>query len=161
MISANEVELVTETIGDDQYKIIARAQFDSQADSVWPLLLDWERFVEVGLPGLTSDFRWLSGGPDVVPSKFQFDMAGATLKEEIYEQKVDLTQGLYLLRYRTLEPALGVVVYEAVLVLRQLPGTGTSFEAIREVRFEPGALPEMLAEVVRSETQCLKDFFAT
>lgn len=160
MNSANEVEIVTETIGDDQYRIIARAQFDSQADSVWPLLLDWERFIEVGLPGSTSDFRWLSGGPEVVPSKFQFDMAGATLKEEIYEQKVDLTQGLYLLRYRTLEPALGVVEYDAVLVLQQLPGTGTGFEATREVRLEPGALPDMLAEVVKSETQCLKDFFA-
>ena len=160
MNTAKDIELITDTVGSDQYKITARAQFDSPADSVWPLLMNWERFIEVGLPGMTSDFRWLSGGPDVVPSKFQFDMAGATLKEEIYEQKVDPGQGLYLLRYRTLEPALGVTEYDASLVLQQLPGTVTSFEAIREVRLEPGASPDMLANVVESETQCLKDYFA-
>jgi hypothetical protein len=160
MNTANDVELVAEQVGKDQYKITARAQFDGQADSVWPLLLNWERFVEVGLPGMTSNFQWVSGGPGVVPSKFQFDMAGATLKEEIYEQKVDLGQGLYLLRYRTLEPALGVVEYDAALFVQQLPGTGTSFEAIREVQLEPGTLPDMLADVVKSETQCLKCFFA-
>ena len=160
MNTTNEVELVSEIVGEDQYKITARAQFDSQAESVWPLLMNWERFIEVGLPGMTSDFRWLSGGPEVVPSTFQFDMAGATLKEEIYEQQVDLDQGRYLLHYRTLEPSLGIVDYDAALVLQQLPGTGTSFEAVRDVRFEPGASPDMLADVVKSETQYLKEFFA-
>lgn len=160
MSNANEVELVVETAGNDRYKITAKVQLGSQASSVWPLLLNWERFIEVGLPGMTSNFQWLSGGPDVVPSSFQFDMAGATLKEEIYEQQVDPEQGRYLLRYRTTEPALGVVEYDASLVLQQLPGTGTAFEATREVRLESGATPDMLATVVKAETECLKEYFA-
>lgn len=93
-------------------------------------------------------------------ARAQFDMAGATLKEKIYEQNVDLGQGRYLLRYRTLEPAFGVVEYDAAFVLEQLPGTGTRFEAVREVRLEPGASLDMLANVVQSETQSLKEHLA-
>jgi len=160
MNTANEVELVCETVGTDQFRIVARARFDRPADLVWPLLMNWERFIEIGLPGMTSNFRWLSGGTEVVPSTFQFEMAGATLKEEMYEQRVDLDQGRYLLHYRTLEPALGVVKYDAALVLQQPPGGGTSFEAVRDVRLESGTPPDLLADVVRSETQYLMDYFA-
>ena len=154
------VKLVTEPFGIDQYKIVASARFEKPPGEVWPLLLNWERFVKVGLPGMTSNFEWLSGGPSIVPSKFSFDIAGVTLREEIYEQDVDSTEGSYLLRYRALEPALGVIEYDASLILQMLREGGTGFEAIREVQLEPGTSPEMLAEMVRSETQCLKAYFA-
>jgi len=45
------------------------------------------------------------------------------------------------------------------LELQRLTAKGTAFEAVREVRLEPGNTPDMLAEMVRSETQCLKEYF--
>jgi Polyketide cyclase / dehydrase and lipid transport len=142
-----------------KYRITAAAEFNAAAGKVWELLSNWERLVAVGLPGMTSEFEWLSGGPGHVPSTFQFAIAGATLKEEIYERTTDEGGDRYLVRYRALEPALGVVEYDAVLELRRLTPERTAFEAVREVRLEPGTTPEMLAEMVRSETQCLKEHF--
>ncbi len=153
------VQVLTENTGADCYRIIATAEFDVAAVKPWELLWDWEQFVEVGLPGMTSNFTWLSGSPAEVPSKFQFEIAGALLKEEIYE-RIN-TDGEYLLRYRALEPALGVEEYDAVLRLQQITENRTAFEAIREVRLESGASPDMLSELVRSETQCLVDHFSS
>lgn len=152
------VQVVRRNTGPDRYKITATAEFEASPAASWELLWDWERFVEVGLPGMTSDFTWLSGGPDDVPSTFQFEIAGALLKEEIYERTH--TEREYLLRYRALEPALGVEEYDAVLRLMQAADGCTAFEAIRDVRLQAGTSPDMLSELVRLETQCLVDHFA-
>ena len=101
-----DIKVVTTVTGSDQYRIVATATFDSAPVEVWALLCDWERLVAVGLPGMTSDFKWLSGGPDVVPSTFQFRMAGATLKEEIYERSAEEGAGQYRLCYRALEQSV-------------------------------------------------------
>jgi hypothetical protein len=114
----------------------------------------------VGLPGLTSKFAWLIGGPNQAPSTLQFELAGALIKEEIYERTAEEGTGRYCLRYRALEPALGVIEYDAVLDLRRIGEANTAFSAIREVRLEPGTGPEMLAGIVESETQRFKEHFA-
>ncbi|MEZ5293800.1 MAG: hypothetical protein R2745_22140 [Vicinamibacterales bacterium] len=152
------VRVVTERTPPDCYRITATAEFDSPPEVSWRLLRDWERFVEVAFPGMTSNFRWLRGTPDEVPSQFQFEIAGIVLKEEIYERTHG--DGDYVLRYRALEPALGVLEYDAVLRLLTRPDGRTAFEAVRDVRLESGTPPDMLAEMVRSETQCLVDHFA-
>lgn len=64
----SDVKVVTTVTGSDQYRIVASATFESAPAEVWALLWDWERVLAVGLPGQTSDFKWLSGGPDEVPS---------------------------------------------------------------------------------------------
>ena len=155
-----DVKVVTTVTGPDEYRIVATATFESAPVEVWALLWDWERLVTVGLPGLTSDFKWLSGAPDKVPSTFQFDVAGATLKEEIYERTAEEEAGRYRLRYRALEPALGVLAYDAVLELQRVTGACTAFSATREVRLAAGTSPDMLAGIIESETQCLKEHFA-
>ncbi len=154
------VNVETTVTGPDQYRIVATATFDNAPAEVWALLWDWERLVAVGLPGLTSDFKWLSGGPDNVPSTFQFEVAGTTLKEEIYERTAEEGAGRYRLRYRALEPALGVLEYDAILELNRIGGAHTAFSATREVRLAPGTASDMLAGMVESETQCLKYHFA-
>lgn len=153
----SDVKVVTTATGPSQYRIVATATFESTPAEVWALLWDWERVLTVGLPGLTSDFKWLSGGPDEVPSTFQFEMAGATIKEEIYLRKVTADQ--YRLCYRA-EPALGILEYDAVLVLQPVPEARTAFSATREVRLAPGMAPDMLAEMVESETNNLREYFA-
>jgi hypothetical protein len=156
----SDVKVVTTGTGPDQYRIVATATFECAPGEVWSLLWDWERLLAVGLPGLTSDFKWLSGGPDEVPSTFQFEVAGATVKEEIYERTAEEATGQYRLRYRTLEAALGILEYDAVLELQRIAEARTAFSATREVRLVPGTAPDMLAGMVESETQCLKEHFA-
>ena len=156
----SDVRVIITATGADQYRIVATATFDSELAEVWALLWDWQRFVAVGLPGLTSGFTWLSGGPDHVPSTFQFEAAGALLKEQIYERAADLESGRHCLRYRVLEPALGVLEYDAVLELQSTEAGGTAYSATRDVRLTPGTGPDMLAGMVESETRCLKQYFA-
>ena len=157
---SGDVKVVTTVIGPDQYRIVATATFEGVPAEVWALLWDWEGLVAVGLPGLTSDFTWLTGGPDQVPSTFQFVVAGSILTEEIYEHTAEEAMGRYRLRYRALEPALGVVEYDAVIELQRVDEARTAFSAKREVRLAPGTAPDMLAGMVESETQCLREYFA-
>ncbi len=112
------------------------------------------------MPGMTSDFRWLSGGPGQAPSTFEFAVAGAVLKEEIYELTAEEESDRYRLRYRTLGPALGVLEYDAVLDVDPTERGTTAFRARRAVRLEPGTPPDMLAGMVEGEMQCLRDYFA-
>lgn len=146
--------------GDDRYEIVATERFDCAASELWELLCDWERLVAVGLPGMTSDFRWLSGGPREAPSTFEFTVAGAVLKEEVYELTADEESGRYRVRYRALEPALGVLEYDAVLDVEPTAEGTTVLEAARAVRLEPDGDPQMLAGMVDGEMQSLKDHFA-
>jgi hypothetical protein len=146
--------------GDDRYEIVATERFDCPPRELWDLLCDWERFVAVGLPGMTSDFRWLSGGPRESPSRFEFIVAGTVLSEEIYELTADEKSGRYRARYRALEPALGVLEYDAVLDVESTDGVTTVLEATRAVRLESGSAPDMLAGMIDGEMQSLKDHFS-
>ena len=157
-ITTEEVVVSTDTLASNEYKITATAIFDCHPSDVMKLLWDWEQLLAVGLPGMTSNFRWIKGGPDEVPSKFHFDMAGTVIKEEIYERvEVD---GFYRLRYKALEAALGILEYDAILDWHETDENQTAFQAIRTIVMAVGSGPEMLAEMCGSETQYLKDYFA-
>ena len=155
----DEVIIETERLGDDKYRISVMAELDSPPQEVWKLVSNWEDFVAVGLPGMTSQFEWFSGGPEITPSKFQFLIAGVFLKEEIYEMTSIGDDSSFTLRYRALEPALGVEEYDAVLELQGQSETTTEFKAVREVRLEAGSSPDMLVDMIKSETECLKAHF--
>jgi hypothetical protein len=55
--------------GDDRYEIVATERFDCAPSELWELLCDWERFVAVGLLGMTSDFRWLTAADRANPRR--------------------------------------------------------------------------------------------
>jgi len=153
----NDVNVVTKSTGPNQFTILATANFNCEPKKIWKLLWDWEQLLTVGLPGMTENFQWLNGSPEQIPSSFQFELGGVVIKEEIYERT---TQDSHYLRYRTLEPSLGVLDYDAILELHPIDEKHTAFSATREVTFEPGVEPEMLVELVRSETKNLQDYFA-
>ena len=153
----NDVNIVSEPKGPNQYRIAATATFNCDPAKIWELLWDWEQLLTVGLPGMTENFQWLDGSPDQIPSSFQFEVGGVVIKEEIYERN---TQGSHRLRYRTLEPALGVVEYDAIFEFQPINEEQTAFSAIREVTFESGVDPEMLVGMVQAETKNLQDYFA-
>ena len=104
------------------------------------------------------EFRWLIGGPDKVPSSFEFTVAGVSVKEEIYE-RVKETAERYRLCYKTLEPALGILEYDAVLEFEKISESQIGFTATRDVRLASGSTVDMLVGMVESETQCLKEHF--
>lgn len=153
-------EVVVTVTGPDRYEILATARFDCAPAELWELLCDWERLLAVGLPGMTSDFRWLSGGPREAPSTFEFAVPGAVLKEEVYELTAHEGSDRYRVRYRALEPALGVLEYDAVLDIEPTAGGTTFFRAERRVLLEAGSTPDMLAGMVEGEMQALEDHFA-
>lgn len=159
--SSDEVTVTATKTGPDRFRIDATTSIGAGAEEVWSLLWDWEHFLAVGLPGVTSDFTWLTGGPDTVPSTFRFTVGDATLHEEIYERWADADAGRYRLRYRVLQPALGILEYDAVFELASLTGALTAFSAVREVRLEPRTEPDALAGLIESETQCLREHFAS
>jgi hypothetical protein len=98
--------------------------------------------------------------PREAPSTFEFTVAGTVLKEEIYELTADEETDRYRLRYRALEPALGVLEYDAVLDMQPAARGTTVLQAVRTVRLEQGSTPDMLAGMVDGEMQSLRDHFA-
>jgi hypothetical protein len=153
----SDVSVVTTPGETDQYRIVATATFNCTPSKIWTLLWDWEQLLAVGLPGMTNNFQWLNGGPDEIPSSFQFEVGNAIIKEEIYERR---SKDPHCLRYRTLEPALGVVEYDAVIELVPIDDEHTAFSATREVKFESGTEPDMLINMVNAETRYLQEYFA-
>lgn len=150
------VEVSTRAIGPNRYTIIATTTLDRPVGEVWALLCDFERLVAVGLPGMTSDFEWLNGGsPDQVPSRFQFAIGTARVVEEIYHLDGDQ----YILRYRMLEPAMGILKYDAEFELTPVSNEQTFYSVTREVTLESGVV-DGLAGLVATETQNVKDHFA-
>lgn len=134
--------------------------FECVPEELWKLLMNWEWFLAVGLPGQTSNFKWLSGGPGEVPSTFQFATSnGDILKEGIYEGYSDPEGDRYRFRYRS-EPVLNILEYDAMFELQRRARTQTLFTATRDVRLEPGSVSDMLSELIEFETRCLKEHFA-
>lgn len=146
---------VAET-GAHQYSITATAALDAPIDAIWPLFDDFEKLVATALPGVASEFEWLNGGgPGRVPSTFQFVASGTRIVEEVYE--LDRARGT--LRYRVLEPALGILVYDSALELAPISDRQTRYTSRREATLEPGAI-DGLAGLIELETQNLKNHFA-
>lgn len=158
---ADVANVATSSIASDRYQIVATATIEGPANEVWAVLRDWERFLEVTLPKMTSDFEWVEGGPGQAPSTLRFAVGDSLLDEEIYEMSADEEQGAYLLRYRLLEPALGLREYDAAVELDEVSDDRTAFKAIRQVRFEPGADPGGLVGMIETETRRLQEHFAS
>lgn len=149
-------EVTIQEIGPNQYSMVSRATFDQPVAEIWPVFRNFEKLVDVGLPGLTSDFEWLHGGsPDRVPSQFRFVSSGATLVEEIYHRSDDE----HVLRYRVVEPVLGILEYDAELRLTPISDAQTAYTATRKVTLEPGTM-DSLRGLAFLETQNMKNHFA-
>jgi hypothetical protein len=150
------VEVTIEEIGPNQHSVVATATFDQPVAAVWAVFRDFEKLVAIALPGLTSDFEWLnSGSPDQVPSQFRFLASGARIAEQLYHRDDDE----HVLRYRMLEPALGILVYDAELRLTPISDDRAAYRATRTLTTEPGAV-EGLAGLATLETRNMKDHFA-
>jgi hypothetical protein len=150
------VQVVVKQIGPNQHSIVATTTLDQPVGRIWAVFCDFEKLVATALPGVASDFQWLMGGsPDRVPSRLQFVASGVNIVEEIYRRD----DAEYVLRYRVLEPALGILEYDSVLQLTPISDEQTIYTSTRTATLEPGAV-DGLAGLIALETQNLKSHFA-
>ena len=150
------VQVTTRETGPNQYILVATATFDRPVGEVWALLDDFEKLLATALPGGPGSFEWLNGGgPGQAPVRFQLSISGQRLLEEVYHRD----PGNHSLRYRMLEPALGILEYDAVFELAPKSDGQTLYSVYREVTLEPGALDGILG-LIQLETQNMKEHFA-
>jgi hypothetical protein len=150
------VEVTVTEVGPNQYVIVATATFDHSIGKVWATLHNFEKLAEIGLPGVAADFQWLNGGsPGQIPSTFQFAVGDTIILEEVYARDKDD----YTMRYHLLEPALGIVSYDALFELAPISNEQTAYSITREVTLEPGVI-DGLAGLIAVETQNMQDHFA-
>lgn len=154
-INCDDVTVTVIETGDEEYIIHAQTFIDRPVGDIWPEIRDFEQLVDIGLPGLATNFQWLNGGgPEQIPSTFQFESGGATVVEEIYYR----SEYKHKLRYRVVEPALGIIEYDAVLNLDPVWFDKTYYSATRVLTLEPGVVDGLTA-LIELETQNIKAYF--
>ncbi|WP_437726278.1 hypothetical protein [Sorangium sp. So ce861] len=123
-----------QSIGQDQYLSYQKVLIDAPISEVWPVLRDIEWFVEAVLPAVAPTFLWLNGGgPETIPSTYQFTSGGVTLLEEIIYR----SEAHHQILVRLLEPAFGMEQYYALGDLTQC-GDQTVLEYTRYLELAPG-----------------------
>jgi hypothetical protein len=141
--------------GTNEYIILAGTILDASAGEAWSQLRDFEQLAEIALPGLVSDFEWLNGGgPEQIPSTFQFVTGGTTVVEEIYYRN----DSAYTLRYRLVDPALGIQEYDAQISLIPLSQDKALYFLFREVTVDPGVIGG-LVDLTEIETLNINNYF--
>ncbi|WP_437318942.1 hypothetical protein [Sorangium sp. So ce385] len=136
-----------QSIGQDQYLSYQRVLIDAPISEVWPVLRDIEWFVEAVLPDVAPTFLWLNGGgPETIPSEYQFTSGGVTLHEEIIYR----SEAHHQILVRLLDPAFGMEQYYALGDLTQC-GDQTVLEYTRYLELAPGTDTEFFRVLFTQE----------
>lgn len=143
-------------IGEDQVLSYQRVLIDAPIGEVWPVLRDIERFAEAVLPDLAPTFMWLDGGgPETIPSRFQFSSGADTLVEEIIYRSEAEKQILV----RLVEPVLGMQEYYAFGDLTRACGDRTVLEYTRYLELAPGTDIEFFRALFTQEFIAIPAYF--
>ncbi|WP_438018799.1 hypothetical protein WMF18_06845 [Sorangium sp. So ce315] len=152
-----ESVFVLTPIGEDQVLSYQRVLIDAPIGEVWPVLRDIERFAEAVLPDLAPTFMWLDGGgPETIPSRFQFSSGADTLVEEIIYRSEAEKQILV----RLVEPVLGMQEYYAFGDLTRACGDRTVLEYTRYLELAPGTDIEFFRALFTQEFIAIPAYFA-
>lgn len=151
-----ESVFVLAPIGEDQVLSYQRVLLDAPLGEVWPVLRDVERFWDAVLPDAAPTFLWLDGGgPETIPSRFQFTAAGSTLVEEVSYRSEEEHQ----LLVRLVEPALGMQAYYGFWDLSRACGNKAVLEYTRYIELEPGTDVEFFRAVFAQEFIDVQAYF--
>ncbi len=152
----SEPTLVLTPIGENQYLSYQRVVLDAPVSEVWPELRDIERFVQVVLPDIAPTFMWVDGGgPEIIPSRYQFTAEGVTLLEEIIYRSEEENQILV----RLVEPAFGMQQYYAFGDLTKVCGQKTLLEYTRYLELDPTTDPEIFRALFTQEFLDIQAYF--
>jgi hypothetical protein len=142
-------------LGSNQYLFYQRVLLDAPINEVWPEIRDAERLVAIALPAAVPTFTWVNGGgPETIPSLFQFSVGDATLLEEAVYRSDPHHQVLY----RLVDPAFGMQQYYAGGNLTQC-GQKTSLEYARYIELEPGVSVTGLEQTAAQEFIAIEAYF--
>lgn len=143
-------------VGENQYLSYQQELLDAPISEVWPEIRDIERFVKITLPDAAPTFMWLDGGgPEVVPSRFQFAVGGTVVPEEIIHRSEQPHQILV----RLVEPAVGLRQYYAFGNLKKTCGNRTLMEYSRHLDLDPATDPESFKSLFTQEFIDLVAYF--
>lgn len=152
----DEVKISVIEVGPDQYIVTAKTIIDAPVSTIWGTIRDFEKLTEIGLGGVLTDFQWLNGGgPEVVPSSFQF-LAGDTLviQELYYRNKFTHTMRHHILNL----PVLGIQEYDAEIDLTPFFINKTMYIATRELTVDAEHL-EGLVALIELDTTNIANYF--
>ncbi len=134
-------------LADGGYRFVGTLVVNRPIDVVWARCHDVEQFMNVILPGVASNFQWVSGGPGVAPARFTFEANGATPLEEVYSVSHDDHE----LKYKLVTPALGMESYDATIALTSKGPQSTLVAYTREMRFADPSLVETFSNLLQLE----------
>ncbi|AUX39630.1 uncharacterized protein SOCE26_010250 [Sorangium cellulosum] len=151
-----ESVFVFTNIGENRYLSYQAVVLDPPVSEIWPVLRDAERFVLAVLPDVAPTFLWVDGGgPEIIPSSFQFTSGGVTLHEEAVYRSDELHQVLYRLR----EPAFGMQEYYAFGEVTRVCGQKTLLEYTRVLDLAPGTDTEFFRTLFTQEFLDIQTYF--
>jgi hypothetical protein len=156
--SCNEDESVFEVtdLGSNRYIFYQRVRIHASIDIVWAEIRDAERLAAIALPYALPTFMWVDGGgPEIIPSRFQFTVGDATLLEEAMYR----SDAHHQIIYRLVNPAFGMQQYYAAANLTQVCGQETALEYARYIELEPGVAVEGLEQVAEQEFIDIQAYF--
>jgi hypothetical protein len=155
-VSGAPVSTVTPLEGGG-FRFTSTAVLDAPQGAVWAKIHNIEKVLEIALPGIASDFRWVDGGsPGRVPSRYQFSALGSSVLEEVFF--VDRSDKV--LRYRLVTPALGIRSYVATMALDPVDNRRTTLSFSRDLVFDDPASVDAFAALFEQEIAALQSYFA-
>lgn len=144
-------------LADGGYRFVGTVVVNRPIDAVWARCQDPEKLLEVILPGVASNFQWVSGGsPDVVPARFTFEANGATPVEEVYFRSHEDHE----LKYKLVTPALGMESYDATIALTSQGPQSTLVVYSREIRFTDPSLVDSFSGLLQRELTNMQAYYA-
>jgi hypothetical protein len=139
------------------FRFTSTAVLDAPQGAVWAKVHNIEKVVEIALPGVATDFRWLDGGsPGKVPSRFTFSALGSSVLEEVFF----IDRADKVLGYRLVTPALGIRNYVATIGLDPVDSHHTAISFSRDLVFEDPASVDAFAALFEQEIAALQAYFA-
>jgi hypothetical protein len=142
-------------LGSNQYLFYQRVLLDAPINEVWAEIRNAERVVAIALPAAEPTFMWLNGGgPETVPSLYQFSVGDATLLEEVAYRSDPHHQVLY----RLVNPAFGMQQYYAGANLTRC-GQKTTLEYVRYLELQPGVSVTGLEQTAAQEFMAIEAYF--
>jgi hypothetical protein len=151
---AAPVSTVTD-LGNDTFRFVSTAVVDQPIGAVWAIVHNLEKDIQIALPTAT-DFKWLDGGsPGTVPSRYTFTVFGTTLLEEVWY----MNHADYVVSYRLVTPALGILAYGGTIDLDPIDETHTLLTFTREATFADPSASTAFAALFHQEAVDIQGYF--
>lgn len=150
------IETTVIQTGPNEYYTSSSTTVNAPQSTVWPQVKNIETLLDIALPGQTTDFEWIEGGPGVVPSLVAFNFGVETLVEE-----VNYINNYYkIMRYVLVEaPVLGIEEYSGEVDVDWCSAGTAVVTFTREVTFSVGTDPLPLLDLFEQEVVNIRDYY--